>query len=924
MGTSNYSTDRPLPTGTVTFLFTDIEGSTKLAQQYPDQWNGMQKRHHLILSAAIESHNGFVFQIVGDSFATSFHTANDALDAALEAQRSLHNEAWSPAPVKVRMGIHTGAAQLNNDALQTGYTGYTTLASTQRIMSAGHGGQILLSQTAADLAHDKLPAGVYLRDMGEQRLKDMLQPEHIYQLTASDLPCDFAPLATMEIINPNLPAQLTAFIGRETELASIKALLSDAHNRLITIVAPGGTGKTRLAIQTAAQVSSDYTDGVFFVGFADIVSNDDIIQTVAESLGVALSGDEDTKTQLLTYLAPRRQLLVLDNLEHLDGAAAIIAEILKTAPNVKVVATSRSKLNLTGETVLSPAGLDTTWDRPEEAMQASGAQLFIVAAKRSNGTFVIKNDDLDALAEILHLVEGMPLGILLAAAWVDMLSIREIAAEIRRSFNFLETDMQDVPARQRSVRAVFDSSWRLLSHQEQDTFAALSVFRGGFSREAAEGIAGASLRSLASLVSKSLLTANPNTRRYEVHELLRQYAAAELEKDHDRFQKICDSHAAFYADVMGESPSLMTHGKQAELIDMIEQDIENIRSAWRHLIDTPNARRARKFVLGLWMLYEFRGWYSASIALFNDALQLLPEDPDDEDITALRALASAVKGWSLALLSQPKAAVIATTGPTKLLARSSNFLDYWIAAQCSAIALVYNGSVEEMAAELDEAIKCYEPLDEKFWVASLKNWRAFAAVAGADLGGATRFAAEANELLRSGDEYWVTVWNLWLGATIANHENRPDDAIDLYAEQVARCRKISYVRGMMVSLEGLGEANVAAGRLDAAEQAFIEGIAAAEQMGMVRDMLNMMIKVAKVWGQRGQLFEAVELLATVLAEPTSIHRPFTDAAPINQAASAALSELEKELDPEAYASAFARGSERPYVVAAEQLIGNNP
>jgi hypothetical protein len=276
------------------------------------------------------------------------------------------------------------------------------------------------------------------------------------------------------------------------------------------------------------------------------------------------------------------------------------------------------------------------------------------------------------------------------------------------------------------------------------------------------------------------------------------------------------------------------------------------------------------------------------------------------------------------LLSQPKAAVIATTAPTKLLARLSNMYDYWIAAQCLAIALVYLGSVEEMAAQLDEAIERCESLDEKFWVASLKDWRAFAAVAGADLDGATRFVEEAAEQLRPVDEYWVTVWNLWLRAMIATRENRPDDAIDLYAEQVAHCRKIAYVRGIMVSLEGLGEANVAAGKLDAAEQAFIEGIAAAEHMGMVRDMLNMMTKVAMVWGQLGEPLKAVELLATVLAEPTSVHQPFTGTTPINKVASAALSELQKELDREAYASAFARGSELPYNVAADQLIRNFP
>ncbi len=917
--------DRSLPSGTVTFLYTDIEGSTDLAQQYPDALPALLARHHAILHQAIGAHRGFVFQIIGDAFCAAFFTASDALQAALDAQRSLQHEAWQPAPIKVRMGLHTGAAQAGAiEDRAGGYAGYLTLTRVQRVMSTAHGGQVLLSNPTAELLHGQLPAGVTLRDMQEHRLKGLSQPEHLWQLVAAGLTAEFPALKSLTTLPSNLPVQLTSFVGRKKELADVTTLLSDVHNRLITIVAPGGTGKTRLAIQTAAEVSTDYTDGVFFVGFADIGSNDDIIHTVAESLGVVLTGDEDTKTQLLTYLAPRRQLLVLDNLEHLDGAAAIIAEILKAAPNVKVVATSRSKLNLTGETVLSLAGLDITWNHPEEAMQASGAQLFIEAAKRSNPSFVLKTDDLDALAEILHLVDGMPLGILLAAAWVDMLSIGEIAAEIRRSIGFLETEMRDVPVRQRSIRAVFDSSWGLLSPQEQDTFTALSVFRGGFSREAAEVVAGASLRGLASLVSKSLLAANPDTRRYEVHELLRQYAAAELEKDHDRFQQNRDSHAAFYADVMGEAPSLMSHGKQAELIDMMERDLENIRSAWRYLIATPNARRARQFVLGLWFLYEIRGWYSASIALFDDALELLPEDPDDEDITVLRALALAVKGFSLALLSQPKAAVIATTGPTKLLARLSNLLDYWLAVQCLAIALVYLGSVEEMATQLDEAIERCESLDEKFWVASLKDWRAFAAFVGADLDGATRFAEEATELLGSVDEYWLTVWNLWLRAMIATHENRPDDAIDLYAEQVARCRKVSYVRGIMVSLEGLGDANVAAGRLDEAEQAFLEGIAAAEQMGMVRDMLNMMTKVAKVWGQRGQPFEAVELLATVVAEPASVHRPFTDTTPINKAASAALSELEEELDPEAYASAFARGSERPYYVAADQLIRNFP
>ena len=907
-----------LPEGVVTFLFTDVEGSTRMFEEAPDAMLVALRQHDEVIEDAVAAHGGVSVRPrgEGDSRFIVFADAHSAVAGAAAMQRRLAAVDWAtPAPLRVRASLHTGTADLR---LGDYYGSAVNRAA--RLRGIAHGGQTVMSGATWELVQDELPDGVTVQDLGEHGLKDLTRPERVFQVTPDGLPDEFPPLASLDAVPNNLPEQLTEFVGRRSELADARRLVGET--RLLTMLAPGGTGKTRLAIQTAAEVSTDYPDGVFFVGFAEISSSDDIIQTVAESLGVALSGDEDVQTQLLTYLAPRRQLLVFDNLEHLDGAAAIVAEILKAAPHVTVVATSRSKLNLTGETVLSLAGLETTWDQPDEAMQASGAQLFLEAANRSNPGFVIESDDLDALAEILRLTGGMPLGILLAAAWVDMLPIAEIAAEISKSADFLETEMGDIPDRQRSIRAVFDYSWALLSPEERATFMALSVFRGGFNREAAESVAGASLRSLASLVSKSLLTATPDTGRYEVHELLRQYAATELERDPDRHRQVLDAHASFYADLMGKAPFLMSHGHQAQLLAMVEGDIENIRSAWRHHVSTGNAGGARKFVLGLFTVYEFRGWYPASIALFDEALELLHEDPDDEDITVLRAVASAVKGWSLAMLSQPEAAVVAAAEPTELLARSSSLVDYWIAVQCLALALVYVGSAEEMAVKLDEAIARHDSLDERFWIASLNDWRSFAAVVAGDFDDATRFAGVATEALGSLEEYWVTVWNLWLRALIATQEDRPDDAIDLYTEQVAVCREVSYVRGTMVSLEGLGEANVAAGKLDAAEIAFIEGIAAAEQMGMVRDVLGMMTKVAKVRALRGQPFEAVELLATVLAEPTSVHQPFIDNTPINETASAALSELEEELDAEEYSTAYARGSERPYDVAAKELLDN--
>jgi MalT-like TPR region len=257
----------------------------------------------------------------------------------------------------------------------------------------------------------------------------------------------------------------------------------------------------------------------------------------------------------------------------------------------------------------------------------------------------------------------------------------------------------------------------------------------------------------------------------------------------------------------------------------------------------------------------------------------------------------------------------------EFLTRSGELVDYWVAIQCLALSLAYLGSIEEMAAKLDEAIARHVSLDENFWVASLKDWRGFAAVLAGDLEGATRFTQEAITAVAPAGEYWVTIWNLWVRAMIATQEDRSDDAIALYTREVALCREVSFVRGTMVSMGGLGEANVAANRLEAAEAAFTEGMAAAGKMGMVRDVLSMMTRVARVWILQGRLVEATELLGTVVAEPVSLHQPFTDNVPIRETAGAALRELEETLDPVEFAAAYARGAARTYDGAAREMLG---
>ena len=337
-----------LPSGTVTFLFTDIEGSTNLSQQYPEAMPALLARHHEILNQAIISDHEFVYEIVGDAFYVAFHNASDALAAALDIQRALRREAWLPVPIQIRIGLHTGSAQLQDASQSPRYEGYSSLAISQHIMSAGHGGQILLSQTTADLLGDKLPDGALLTDMRERRLKDVAQPVHIYQLTVPDLPAAFPPLKAEEAVNHNLPVQLTPFIGRGTQIVAIKELLQRADVHLVTLLGPGGTGKTRLSLQVAQEMLDQFRHGVFFVPLADDTNANQLISRVAQQLEVR-EGGRPLLENVKDFLRDKNILLVLDNFEQLISAAPIVADLLANASQLKILVSSRIALNLYGE-----------------------------------------------------------------------------------------------------------------------------------------------------------------------------------------------------------------------------------------------------------------------------------------------------------------------------------------------------------------------------------------------------------------------------------------------------------------------------------------------------------------------------------------------------------------------------------------------
>lgn len=906
-----------LPDGVVTFLFTDVEGSTRMWEESPDLMMQALGQHDQVIDDAVLQHDGHSVKPrgEGDSRFVVFQTARDAVAATAEIQRDLEATEWvTPTQLRVRASLHSGTADL-----QLGDYYGSVVNRAARLRAIAHGGQTLISGATYELVRDHMPEGVTLLDMGAHGLKDLTRPEHVFQMDVDGLERDFPALKSLDAVPNNLPQQLTDFVGREEELGEATRLLS--NTRLLTILAPGGAGKTRLAIQLAADLTGEYPDGVFFIGLSDIDSSADIIQTVVESMGLGLSSDDDLKSQLLKYLSNKRQLLVFDHFEHLTESAAALSEILRAAPEATIVATSRAKLNLSGETVLTLGGLDTDWSGTDTALMSSGVELFVDSARRVKPGFVLEEEDLEPLSEILRLTGGMPLGILLAAAWVDMLPATEIAAEISKNLDFLETEMRDVPEQQRSVRAVFDHSWSLLGPEEREIFSSLSVFRGGFTRTAAEAVAGASLRNLAMLANKSLLMANADTGRYRVHELLRQYAEDEMQKDVSRNDAILAAHAEFYSGLAEQTFRLLYKSDQPLLMATVEQDIDNIRMAWRFYLARSDGAGARQLVGSLWFVYEVRGWYPAAVLLFGEATVAFDEESEDEASKVARSLSSALEGFFMVFQGQPEAGQAKASEAAAVLRDCSDPEALWLTLQAEAMGFLYMRDWAGHNSVMDEGIGLGDhELESPFWAAGLKSRRAFGALVTGDLETAKRLLEEGLEVCRVLDEHYYMSWMLGHQARIAGREGRLDHAIDLFSQALARAEDLGYKRGVQISSVGLGEAHLVAGNFVEAENAFLTSLAAAEQMSMIRELLGIVSKCAQVRAVMGSNVEAVEMLATVVAEPLSSQQLFTDNIPINQFATETLGEIEKGLEADDYLAAYQKGTARPYETLVKSVL----
>jgi predicted ATPase/class 3 adenylate cyclase/DNA-binding CsgD family transcriptional regulator len=613
-----------LPTGTVTLLFTDGEESTPLLQHLGDRSTDVRTVCRHLLRRASEDYGGIVIDTQGDAFFVAFARATDAVLASIEAQRTLASQAWPEGvAVRVRMGLHTGEPHLAAD----GYVGLDVHRAA-RIMNAGHGSQILLSQTTCDLVEHALPHGASLRDLGPHRLKDLEHPHHLYQLVCEGLPAEFPPLKTLDTYPHNLPIQLTPLIGREREVAAVQHLLHRQEVRLLTLTGPGGSGKTRLGLQVAAECSDRFADGVFFVNLAPIRDPELVVSTMAQALGVKEAAGHSLLDLLSASLGEKELLLLLDNFEQVIGAAVEVATLLSRCPKLKVVVTSRAALHVRGEQefAVPPLAVPDPKRLPDlmTLSQYEAVALFIARAQAVKPEFQVTTTNAPAVAEICVRLDGLPLAIELAAARLKLLPPPALLSRLEHRLQVLTSGAQDAPRRQQTLRNTIAWSYDLLDASEQRLFQRLSVFAGGCTIEAVwvaldpETRGTSLLDAVASLIDKNLLQqTEPDSHepRLVMLETIGEYGLECLATS-GQMETVRSAHADYYLGLAEEGEPEVYGPQQFIWLERFAREQENLRAALTWLMERTRSEMAVRLANALgWFWMESMQWSEGRTAL---------------------------------------------------------------------------------------------------------------------------------------------------------------------------------------------------------------------------------------------------------------------------------------------------------------------
>jgi predicted ATPase/class 3 adenylate cyclase len=835
-----------LATGTVTLLFTDIEGSTRLLRELGDRYEQVLADQRRLLREAFAARNGTEIDTAGDGFFYAFPRAREALLAAVEGQQALGGHDW-PSPLRVRMGMHTGEPLSSG----TGFVGLDVHRAS-RICAAGHGGQILVSQTTHDLARD-LPAEVSFADLGEHSLKDLPAPEHLYQIVAPGLGREFPALRSLESRPNNLPRQLTTFVGREPEIAEAKRILASAP--LLTLTGPGGVGKTRLAIEIAGELLDEFDEGIWFIDLGVLTDPDFVVPAIASAIGVMPAPGQPILETVVEHLRGRRVLMVFDNCEHLlDSTARTVDAILRSCSLVRVVATSREGLAIAGETVRPVPSLsvpDPETAAPDELPQYESIRLFIERAVAAAPEFRITDRNAQAIAQICRRLDGVPLALELAAARVRALPVEQIATRLDDRFRLLTGSSRVTVPRHQTLRQTIDWSHDLLGEDERAVFRRIAVFIGGASLEAAEAVcAGAPVEAdmvfdlLSRLVDKSLVVADTegNEARYRQLETVRQYARDRLLEAGEARDTLARQRDWYVSVVAQAEPEFFRGAESAAWLERLDREHDNLRAVLQWSLDEPGEeRQGLVLAAGLWRFWEIHGHLAQGRAWLEHFLQLT-----EGEVSALRADAYTGAGILAFMLGDQSGASVLHERSLELHRELGDSDGIAFAANNLANAAVLSGDYAT-ARRLYQTVVDWAEERGDARVTGFSNVNMAEAVA---LDGEPELARAQYEkgiaAFRESRDRWGEAFALdSLGVMLARQE-RHGEADKLHEQALAMSREMGDERGIARALAHRGDVAARTNDRERAKRLYVESLEIRRRLGDLPGTASAMEKLASV------------------------------------------------------------------------------
>lgn len=869
----------PLPQGIVTFLLTDIEGSTKFWEETPQPMAAAVARHDALAARLIAQHRGVLVKSrgEGDSLFAVFARTSDAVLTAHDMQKALNSEAWpTRGPILVRMALHVGEAELRDGD----YFG-STVNRCARLRAAGSGGQILVSQAVREVVRDSLPGSLSFRDLGEHRLRDLTRPERVFQLLADDLPSEFGPLHTLDMHPNNLPVQRDALIGRERQVTAVQSLLRQPGVRLVTLLGPGGTGKTRLALHVAADMLDDFDDGVFLVPLAAVRDASLVVPTIAYTLNVREIPPLSIVATLKERLRDRHMLLVLDNFEQVVNAAAEVANLLDAATGPKMLVTSRTVLRVRGEAqylvppLTVPDNLHLAADAHTVAALAEyeAVRLFVERARAARPDFVLTPDNAVVVAQICQRLDGLPLAIELAATRIRTLSPQAMLARLNHRLQLLTVGARDLPSRHQTLRAAIEWSYDLLDAPCQTLLRRLAVFSGGSTLEAIEGVVGGMppvegeaaidvLDGIEALASQSLLQSRderPGESRFVMLATIQEFAAEQLASSGEA-DTLRERHARYFLDFMRRAQPELFGAQVGLWLDRLESEHDNLRDAIRWFLGHRLAAEALQLTGAMWRFWEVRGYLSEGRAALEEALSLGVGVDVADRISALNGAGILARDQSdyaaarryhqqaleLAEAAHNQSAVASSLGGLGIVAQAQG--DYVMADALYHEALT-------MRREVGDQRGVAGSLYDLGWLAfDQGEWDV-----------ARRLQQESLGIRRElGDRLGVAYSLLALG-NVARAQNNYDDARARYEDSRQLAQAMGDRLHVGVSLYGLGVTAWRQGHWEEARRCYLESLNILRDLGSRREIVACLMGLGIVAAEMSEPQRAARLLGASAA-----------------------------------------------------------